>query len=322
MSLPIYQMVSDETVLGMFKISLVGEPASESDFIKLKKNGSTFFTKLSYDEDKKIIVGALLIPNKRIFRFNEKLGAHYIVFTPEEIERLSISMFENFKNNNPFNLNHASELPEKSVSILSLWQKESNNDLSLDYNLDVPVGTLLIKARVNDESLWKQIKDGEINGFSPEIQSFKVKLQKQNEMNKDKTGRFYFNKTEVGSPIFEKDGDKTFLTSEKEITLDEVKLTIEDGMVTEVTELSGNNGSNQNTANVFEQFSTTMLSGVKELLSTELEGFSTKLSELESQISELKGEKKIEEPKERDLTILSQYKEFEEKFSVKKVKKD
>ena len=54
---------------GVDAVSIVENPAIESDFIALNKHQVELKT---IDEEKKILMGMALIPNKQIYRRNEK----------------------------------------------------------------------------------------------------------------------------------------------------------------------------------------------------------------------------------------------------------
>ena len=49
--------------------------------------------------------------------------------------------------------------------------KESDNDKSKDYGYDLPNGTVFVKTKIESDELFKAIKEGEVNGFSIEIQA-------------------------------------------------------------------------------------------------------------------------------------------------------
>jgi hypothetical protein len=49
------------------------------------------------------------------------------------------------------------------------WLVENEQDkANTVYGLDVPVGSWIIKARVTDPNVWKQVKAGKLNGWSVE----------------------------------------------------------------------------------------------------------------------------------------------------------
>ena len=49
--------------------------------------------------------------------------------------------------------------------------KESDNDKSKDYGYNLPNGTVFVKTKIESDELFNAIKDGEVNGFSIEIQA-------------------------------------------------------------------------------------------------------------------------------------------------------
>ena len=76
----------DQEITGVEAISIVENPAIEEDFIALE---SEEFKLAEVDKKKKILMGALLIPNKPIYRKNED-GEYYIYFSKENRKGLSI----------------------------------------------------------------------------------------------------------------------------------------------------------------------------------------------------------------------------------------
>lgn len=318
MNLPIYKIVAQDALSGMFKISLVDEPANEVDFVKLGKNTTHDFCKLSYSEEKREIVGALLVPDKKIFRMSEQLGMHHIVFTKEEITKLSMSMFENFKSNNPFNAHHSVDLGDGDVQIISLWQKESNVDLSTEYGFgELPNGTLFLKAFVKSDEVWKRIKKGEFKGFSPELEIGKLKLKKE-KMNQD--GKFHYLELAVGQPIFEKTQDQTYLTAETAIVVDNVSLKIENGLIAEIVEEKEPKTDNEELS--LENLSTGILTGVQEMLNSVLDPLTAEIDELKAELqAEKEKTKAIETLEARDITVIAQYDKFCKENSVDKLSK-
>ena len=70
---------------GIEAISIVESPAIESDFVALK----TEEIKLAeIDKEKRILLGALLIPNKPIYR-QGSAGEYYIFFSKDTISKAS-----------------------------------------------------------------------------------------------------------------------------------------------------------------------------------------------------------------------------------------
>lgn len=70
-----------------FAISLVDEPAIEENFVYMKKEQKQQIFMQS--DEKHMIYGAVLVPDKDIYRIDENGNDFYLSFTKESIERMS-----------------------------------------------------------------------------------------------------------------------------------------------------------------------------------------------------------------------------------------
>ncbi len=148
---------------GIDAISIVESPAIESDFVALN-NQEIRLAEL--DKEKKILLGALLIPNKPIYRNGEE-GDYYIFFSKETIVKASQMYLKNGYQNNS-TLEHKDTL--KGLTLVESWIVEDKvNDKSRKYGLDVPVGTWMGAVKVNNDEIWNEyVKSGKVKGFSIE----------------------------------------------------------------------------------------------------------------------------------------------------------
>ena len=164
--IPVFDIVvSDSQILGVDAIALVENPAIEEDFIALNKVEEI---KLSIDEERKILTGPALVPDKLIYRVDSLGNEYYIRFSSQVIAQIVERYFAKNKHIN-FNLEHNSKDIVKAT-ILESWIKEdSTYDKSLKFNYDLPVGTWFISAKIEDQKVWdKYIKKGKVKGFSVE----------------------------------------------------------------------------------------------------------------------------------------------------------
>ena len=176
--LPIYDLTLADVGHGMFKISLVDKPAIEEDFVYFSKEEVIQYFA---DEEKREVVGPIMIPNKEIVRFSPEHGYYYIRFTEEVIREI---MYRYSKDGffNKFGIHH--EYDTDDVVMLEVWMKESENDKSKDYGYDLPNGTVFVKAKVESDELFSEIKDGRVNGFSIEIKAdMKPTINNEEQMN-------------------------------------------------------------------------------------------------------------------------------------------
>jgi hypothetical protein len=162
----VIEMFIDEEneMSGIEAISVVERPAIEEDFIALKEHKEI---KLAVDDEKRILMGAALIPNKKIFRKGEDEKDDYYIFFSEETVRKASELFLIKGNQNNSTFEHSIEL--KGMSVVESWiLEDEEKDKSVKYGFDLPIGTWLVSVKVNNDDVWKRVKDGEVKGFSIE----------------------------------------------------------------------------------------------------------------------------------------------------------
>jgi len=167
----------NDEVSGIEAISVVESPAIESDFIALKNQE---FKLAEVDKEKRILMGAALIPNKPIYRRNGK-QEYYIYFSKDTVRKASELFFIRGNQNNS-TFEH--QLPLQGLTAVESWIVESEQDKSRAYDLNVPIGTWMVSMKVNNDDVWKQVKAGEVKGFSIEGY-FADKIERPNEPVKD-----------------------------------------------------------------------------------------------------------------------------------------
>ena len=161
----IVELILDENQeeSGIEAISIVENPAIEEDFVALKSNE----VKLAeIDKEKKILMGALLIPNKPIYRKNGE-DEYYIYFSKDTVLKAS-QMYLTKGNQNNSTLEHQHSL--SGLSLVESWLVEDEvHDKSRKYGMNVPVGTWMGAVKVNNEEVWNDyVKTGKVKGFSIE----------------------------------------------------------------------------------------------------------------------------------------------------------
>ena len=176
MELPIYNVPLEDYDAGLFAISLVNNPAIESNFVYMSKQEPQVW-RLS-NEERGEAIGALIIPDKPIYR--KVNGTEFnLVFSKEVIAQISERM-QQTGFNKYFTIEHEMDARD-SVQFLESWIKEADQDKSVAFGIDEPVGTLFAKVKINSEFIKDNIKDGKLNGFSIELDAslVKEKLSKQ-----------------------------------------------------------------------------------------------------------------------------------------------
>ena len=162
----IVELLLDEESLqaGIQAISVVESPAIEEDFVALKDEQPKIELK-TIDKEKRILMGAALIPNKPIYRRNGE-DEYYIYFSQDTVRKASELFFIN-GNQNKATLEH--QMDVQGTSVVESWIIEGEQDKSRMYGMELPVGTWMVSMKILNDELWEgYVKSGKVKGFSIE----------------------------------------------------------------------------------------------------------------------------------------------------------
>jgi hypothetical protein len=161
----IVELLLDEESLqaGIQAISVVESPAIEEDFVALKEEARVELKTI--DKEKRILMGAALIPNKPIYRRNGE-DEYYIYFSQDTVRKASELFFIN-GNQNKATLEH--QMDVQGTSVVESWIIEGEQDKSRMYGMELPVGTWMVSMKILNDELWEgYVKSGKVKGFSIE----------------------------------------------------------------------------------------------------------------------------------------------------------
>jgi hypothetical protein len=173
----IVELIIDKDSDGIDAVSVVDAPAIESNFIAL---ADSYEMKLAeVDEDKRILMGAALIPNKQIYR-RVKQDEFYVYFSKDTVKKASELFLMNGNQGNA-TLQHKSKID--GMTVVESWIiDDTEMDKSKKYGFNLPVGTWMIAMKVENEDVWQKVKAGEVKGFSIEgYFADKLEMQMQDE---------------------------------------------------------------------------------------------------------------------------------------------
>ena len=192
----------EQELSGIEAISIVDEPAIEENFIALSKNYEIQLAEVS--KEKKILMGAALVPNKNIYRRSGE--DEYYIFFSEETVRQASQLFLMRGNQNKSTLEHQAEL--HGLSVVESWIIEDEiHDKSREYDMNLPLGTWMVSMKVNNDDVWNNyIKTGKVKGFSIEgYFTNKLAMQKINQIKETKAKQVL---TEISEIINKANGKK------------------------------------------------------------------------------------------------------------------
>lgn len=166
----------EESDNGIQAISLVESPAIEENFVALSKHKVEF---KAIDEDKRIIIGLALVPDKPIYR--RKGDYEYNITFSKETVRKGAEMYLKSLRNNNTTLEH--QQLTSGVSIIESWiVEDTEKDKTALYNLNAKKGAWAVVMKIDNEEVWKDVKEKKYLGLSIEG----VFSQSKESMSKDK----------------------------------------------------------------------------------------------------------------------------------------
>lgn len=170
----------DDKLSGIEAVSVVENPAIQENFVALNKHEVML---KEIDTEKRLLMGAALIPNKHIYRRNDKNEEYYIYFSEQTVRKAS-ELFLMRSNQNNATYEHKDKLT--GLSVVESWIiEDEKHDKSVKYGFDLPKGTWMISMKVMNDEVWNDVKEGKVKGFSIEgyfADKLEMSLQNDNEI--------------------------------------------------------------------------------------------------------------------------------------------
>ena len=150
-----------------YACSLVTSPAVEELFVSFSED-KPIVEKFA-DEKKHMVTGVVAIPNKPIYRRNDKTGEEFdIVFSAEAIEGMAKDFLKNY---HQFDVTLQHKEDAEGVHLVEQWIKQDpyrDKSAVIGLSEDLPVGSWIQTYYVDSNDVWQRIESGELRGFSLE----------------------------------------------------------------------------------------------------------------------------------------------------------
>lgn len=211
---------------GVYAISVVENPAMESQFIALseqEKKESQSIKLAEVDDVKFLLAGVVLVPDRDVYR-NQDGKEFNIRFSKDTIEEVANNfILEGYQGNS--SLEHKDKLT--GVSIVQSWVvKDVDNDTANAYGLpkeDIKEGSWIVLYKCDNKEVYNKALSGEIKGFSIDglFSLEQVNLKSEIEMTKEDLKNFkdeFFSlfKSELSKETTEKVDIKLGMTTLKD----------------------------------------------------------------------------------------------------------
>lgn len=171
--LPLYDIEFSDEDSVFNNVAIVTEPAIMETFIQLAKQDEPR-VQMKIDEEKRVVTGPALIPDEPIYR-NQGGHQFYIKYSKDTIERMVLNFFHNNRQNEG-NVEH--QIPVNGITYYESYLVNKERGIA-PKEFDLPDGTWILTAKVNNDEVWNLVKDGSLTGFSIDIAGVRFKENKE-----------------------------------------------------------------------------------------------------------------------------------------------
>lgn len=171
--LPLFQVDFDDDWSVFDNVALVTAPAIQETFIQLSADDVQVEMKI--DEEHRIVSGPALIPDRPIYRDmgNRKF---YITYSKETIEKMALNFFKNHRNTEG-NVEH--QMPVNGITFFESYLLNKDRGVAPKEFENLPDGTWILSAKVDNDDVWNLVKEGMLTGFSIAIHGVSLKEEKE-----------------------------------------------------------------------------------------------------------------------------------------------
>ena len=164
--IPLFEVIIPDDNTGMFRLSLVDDPAVESNFLSFDKDKKVAIYAIANDEQR-IVYGVIMRADWPIYRNDNHLGEYYITFSRETI-RLMAEKYLREGRQNDFNVMHRDDAVVDGIDMVQFFIKDTERGIAPAGFDEIEDGSLFGEFHVHNDEVWQAIKEGTYKGFSLE----------------------------------------------------------------------------------------------------------------------------------------------------------
>ena len=162
--IPVYDAVISDEETGMFKISLVDDPAVMSNFQAFDATRKPMLYAIQ-DEEKRLVRGCIMRADFPIYRRDSKMGEYYVIYKADTIRTMAEKYLLEGRQND-VNLMHEEGSDVDGVQMVQYFIK--GDGINVEGFDDCADGSLFGEFHVTNDEVWAEIKAGTYKGFSLE----------------------------------------------------------------------------------------------------------------------------------------------------------
>ena len=161
--IPVYDAIISDEETGMFKISLVDDPAVMSNFQAFDATRKMQLYAIQ-DEEKRLVRGCIMRADFPIYRRDERMGEYYIIYKADTIRVMAEKYLAESRQNDVNAMHQGEDLPD--IYMVQYFIK--GDGIQVDGFDECADGSLFGEFHVTNDDVWAEIKAGTYKGFSLE----------------------------------------------------------------------------------------------------------------------------------------------------------
>lgn len=162
--IPVYDALVTDCETGMFKISLVDDPAVQSNFLAFNNVRKSVMYKVE-NEEKRLVRGVVMRADFPIYRNDARLGEYYIIYKADTIRQMAEKYLAESRQND-VNLMHEDGSDVEGVQMVQYFIK--GDGISVEGFEDIADGSLFAEFHITNDEVWDAVRAGTYRGFSLE----------------------------------------------------------------------------------------------------------------------------------------------------------
>lgn len=162
--IPVYDAIISDEETGMFKISLVDDPAVMSNFQAFDAERKPLMYAIQ-DEEKRLVRGCIMRADFPIYRRDDKMGEYYVIYKADTIRQMAEKYLLEGRQND-VNIMHQEGSDVDGVQMVQYFIK--GDGIQVDGFDDCAPGSLFGEFHIVNDDIWEEIKAGTYRGFSLE----------------------------------------------------------------------------------------------------------------------------------------------------------
>ena len=162
--IPVYDAIISDEQTGMFKISLVDDPAVMSNFLAFANTRKVQMYQVE-NEEKRLVRGVVMRADFPIYRYDKRLGEYYIIYKAEQIRTMAEKYLLESRQND-VNLMHQQDSDVNGVQMVQYFIK--GNGISVEGFEGIADGSIFAEFHIVNDEIWDAVKEGTYKGFSLE----------------------------------------------------------------------------------------------------------------------------------------------------------